>query len=213
MASDRQRLQPRKQPRQARAELTRQRILEAAAHVFADHGYAAGTTNRIAARAGVSIGSLYQYYPSKDALLLALTTAHIDSGMAAARRLRADALPDALEDIIRVFVRTTIGNHTDHPQLLRILLEQAPRTPELMAKIYAYEEASVAFVEALLGRHPEVRVGDTHTAARLVVSTIELLVHQLVAPPAPVDVPRFENELVAMLTRYLTAAPAPGPLG
>lgn len=52
------RLQPRKQPRQDRAEATRRRILEAAAHVFADFGYAAGTTNRIAERAEISIGSL-----------------------------------------------------------------------------------------------------------------------------------------------------------
>ncbi|HEY0228602.1 MAG TPA: helix-turn-helix domain-containing protein, partial [Mycobacterium sp.] len=60
MASTRQQLHPRKQPRQRRSELTRQRILDAAAHVFADHGYAAGTTNRIAERADMSIGSLYQ---------------------------------------------------------------------------------------------------------------------------------------------------------
>ncbi|MFE0763431.1 TetR family transcriptional regulator, partial [Streptomyces smyrnaeus] len=60
MVSGHRRLQPRKRPRQVRAELTRQRILTAAAHVFADHGYAAGTTNRIAERARISIGSLYQ---------------------------------------------------------------------------------------------------------------------------------------------------------
>lgn len=74
------RLQPRKQPRQDRAEATRRRILEAAAHVFADFGYAAGTTNRIAERAEISIGSLYQYFPNKDAILVELMTAHTHRG-------------------------------------------------------------------------------------------------------------------------------------
>jgi len=62
------RFRPRKQPTQDRAAKTRQRILDAAAHVFAEHGYAAGTTNRIAEHAGLSIGSLNQYFPNKDAV-------------------------------------------------------------------------------------------------------------------------------------------------
>src|SRR3954462_6141325 len=74
------RLQPRRKPRQVRAELTRQRTLTAAAHVFAEHGYAAGTTNRIAERGRISIGSLYQYFPNKDAILAALLVRHLDRG-------------------------------------------------------------------------------------------------------------------------------------
>jgi AcrR family transcriptional regulator len=53
MPSADRRLEPRRKPRQVRAELTRKRILTAAAHVFAEHGYAAGTTNRIAERARI----------------------------------------------------------------------------------------------------------------------------------------------------------------
>ena len=78
-------LQPRKQGKQQRAVVTRQRILDAAAHVLATHGYAAGTTNRVAEAAGVSIGSLYQYFPNKDAILVELATAHVNS---ARRRFR-----------------------------------------------------------------------------------------------------------------------------
>lgn len=235
MTSDPRRLQPRKRPRQVRAELTRQRILTAAAHVFADHGYAAGTTNRIAERARISIGSLYQYYPNKDAILVELVTRHLDAGMAAARRRAEEAPPGfhkpdspepdplnpgspeasslnpgspnphSLEDFIRGVVRTSIGNHLDDPQLLRVLAEQAPRSPALLEKIARHERERVAYIQELLENHPEVRVEDTHTAARLFVSTAELLVHQLVAEPDPIDTARLENELVAMLTRYLTA--------
>ena len=80
MPSAQRRLQPRRKPRQVRAELTRERILTAAAHVFAEHGYAAGTTNRIAERARISIGSLYQYFPNKDTILASLLVRHIDRG-------------------------------------------------------------------------------------------------------------------------------------
>ncbi|KAB2352238.1 TetR/AcrR family transcriptional regulator [Actinomadura rudentiformis] len=76
---------PRKTPRQQRAWRTRARILAAAARVFAEHGYASGTTDRIAAQAGLSIGSLYQYFPNKDAILVTLAQAHLDDTIQAAR--------------------------------------------------------------------------------------------------------------------------------
>ncbi|KOG85436.1 TetR/AcrR family transcriptional regulator [Streptomyces varsoviensis] len=204
MTSGPRRLQPRKQPKQVRAELTRQRILTAAAEVFADYGYAAGTTNRIAERAGISIGSLYQYYPNKDAVLAELTAAHLDAGLALVRSHQDGELPESLEDILRLFVRAAISDHRGHPQLHRVLFEQAPRTPQIFEIMYEYEAASVDFIKGLLERHPEVKVEDKQTAARLVVTSAGLLVHQLVAEPNPIDVDRFENELVAMLTRYLT---------
>ncbi|WHT17767.1 TetR/AcrR family transcriptional regulator [Crossiella sp. CA-258035] len=205
MTSERRRLHPRKQPRQARAEMTRQRILTAAAQVFAEHGYAAGTTNRIAERARISIGSLYQYYPNKDAILLELVSRHLDAGITATRLSKQAELPESIEEILRLFVRTAIENHREDPQLLRVMFEQAPRSPELLAKIERQERDLVAFARDLLDRHPEVTVADTGTAARLVVSTVELVVHQQIGAPSPIDLDRLERELVAMLTRYLTA--------
>ncbi|MDB2448959.1 TetR/AcrR family transcriptional regulator [bacterium] len=62
-------LNPRKQPRQARSAATIEVILEAAARILESDGLAAFNTNAVAAKAGVSIGSLYQYFPSKEALL------------------------------------------------------------------------------------------------------------------------------------------------
>lgn len=209
MTSDKRRLQPRRQPRQVRSELTRRRILTAAAQVFAEHGYAAGTTNRIAEQARISVGSLYQYYPNKDAILLELLTRHLDAGIVAIGMRQSAELPSSLEEILRGFVLAVIENHLDDPQLLRVMMEQGPRSDELLTKIADSMRMLVGYIEDVLGRHPEVRVADTHTAARLVVSTVELVVHQLVAAPDPVDVTRLENELVAMLTSYLTGARAP----
>lgn len=198
------RLRPRKTPLQRRAVDTRERILAAAARVFAEHGYAAGTTNRIAEAAGHSIGSLYQYFPNKDAILVELATAHARAGIASLGRLLDDGLPDALEDRLRLVVRAAVDNHRDDPALHRVLFEQAPRPPELLDMLHRAETRGVETVAALLAADASVRVADTEMAARLVVNTIESLVHRFITHGTVDDVDRFENELVAMLTRYLT---------
>jgi AcrR family transcriptional regulator len=203
MTSEQRRIQPRKQPRQVRAELTRQRILTAAAHIFAEYGYAAGTTNRIAERARISIGSLYQYYPNKDAILAELLTRHLDGDRATEALRQQKDLPASLEDTVRVFVRTVIENHLDDPELLRIMIEQAPRSGELLERVTRLEWEIVGDLRDLFNRHPEVRVQDKDTAARLVASTVELTVHQLIAAPGSIDITRLEDELVAMITGYL----------
>ena len=186
---------------------SRERILTAAAHVFTEHGYAAGTTNRIAERARISIGSLYQYFPNKDAILVELLTKHLDDGIAATRAHLAAQQPATVEEALRGLVRTAIENHLDDPKLLRVMFEQAPRSQALLEKIERLEQEHVARARELIERHPEVRVGDPRTAARLVVSTVELVVHQLISSADPIDVPRFEDELTTMLTRYLTGGP------
>ena len=206
MTSEQRRLQPRKQPRQVRAELTRQRILTAAAHIFAEYGYAAGTTNRIAERARISIGSLYQYYPNKDSILAELLTRHLDGDRATATLHQRKDLAEPLEDIIRVFVHAVIENHLDDPQLLRIMIEQAPRSGKLLETVTRLEWAMIGHMRDLLDRHPEVRVQDKDTAARLVTSAAELTVHHLIAAPGSIDTTRLENELVAMITGYLRAS-------
>lgn len=200
------RFRARKQPRQQRAAQTRRDILDAAARVFGEHGYAAGTTNRIAAAAEVSIGSLYQYFPNKDAILAALTDAHIDAGTALlADRLRA-GLPDALDDLVRLFVRAAIDHHRDDPALHRVLFEEAPRSAALLARLRETESRGVAGVAALLRSHPEVTHPDPEFAARLTVATVESLVHRLIA--APVDTDQLEDEMVRLLSSYLGASAA-----
>lgn len=198
------RFRPRKQPKQQRAAETRERILRAAAHVFAQHGYVAGTTNRIAERAEVSIGSLYQYFPNKDAILRALMTAHADAGMALIAQRLAAGLPIRLDDKLRVFVRATIDNHRDNPRLHRVLFEEAPRAPEFLVHMHAMERQAVDAAVALLGQHPSVRL--SRLTAQIVVATIESLVHRLITAPESADPVQLEDEIVALLYRYLQSS-------
>ncbi|MBQ0953005.1 TetR/AcrR family transcriptional regulator [Streptomyces coelicoflavus] len=193
---------PRRKPRQVRAELTRERILTAAAHIFAEHGYAAGTTNRIAEHARMSIGSLYQYFPNKDAILAELLVRHIDRGAwTGAEEL--DLTPGSLKETVRALVRDAIDHHRDDPQLLRIMIEEALASSELIEAIERHGKERVSQVRGLLARHPDVRVEDVDVAAELVVGTVEMNTHKLMAGPHPVQVERLERELVAMITRYL----------
>ncbi|MFC5941710.1 TetR/AcrR family transcriptional regulator [Micromonospora harpali] len=202
MAAADRRLQPRRTPRQVRAELTRKRILTAAAHVFAEHGYAAGTTNRIAERARVSIGSLYQYFPNKDAILAALLVQHIDRGVWT-QADQLDLSPGSLRAMVRALVRDAIDNHDDDPQLLRIMIEEAPVSKELLDAIDRHGRTRVAQVRDLLARHPDVRVRDLDTAAELITFTVEINTHRLMASPRTTPVETLETELVDMITRYL----------
>ncbi|WP_405697349.1 TetR/AcrR family transcriptional regulator [Streptomyces sp. NBC_01185] len=202
MPSADRRIQPRRKPRQARAELTRERILTAAAHVFAEYGYAAGTTNRIAERARMSIGSLYQYFPNKDAVLAELLVRHLDrSTWTEADQL--DLSAGGLETMVRTLVRDAIDNHRDDPQLLRIMIEEATLSQELLDTIDRRSRDRVAQLRDVLARHPDVRVRDLDTAAELIVFTVELNTHKLMADPQTIPVETFESELVAMVSRYL----------
>ena len=202
MPSAKRDIDPRRKPRQVRAELTRDRILTAAAHVFAEHGYAAGTTNRIAERARVSIGSLYQYFPNKDAILAELLVRHVDRGTWTGTE-KLDLEPGTLEPVVRALVRDAIDNHRDDPQLLRIMVEEGQFSQELRDTITRHGAQRVAQVRDLFARHPDVRVHDLDTAVDLIVFTVELNTHRFAASPQKTPVETFENELVHMVTRYL----------
>ena len=202
MPSADRRLQPRRKPRQVRAEITRERILAAAAHVFAEHGYAAGTTNRIAERARVSIGSLYQYFPNKDAILAELLVRHIDRGTWR-QADQLDLSPGSLEATVRALVRDAIDNHSDDPQLLRIMIEEAAFSQELLDAIERHGQLRVGQLRELLTRHPDVHVRDIGTAAELILFTVEMNTHKFMAAPRTIAIDTFEQELVDMVTRYL----------
>jgi AcrR family transcriptional regulator len=206
------RLAPRKTPVQRRGVETRDRIVEAAARVFSRHGYAAGTTNRIAAEAGLSVGSLYQYFPNKDAILVELVRRHVAAGAAAVRDALDAAVAGAaargghldVEAALGAVVDAVIALHLDDPGLHQVLFEESPRPPEVLVELRVMERALVERAAALLAAAPEVRVADPVLAARIAVVTVESLVHRVVATREPqVDVAAFRDELVRMVRRYL----------
>lgn len=182
-------------------------ILDAAAHVFERRGYASCTTNRIAERAGVSIGSLYQYFPDKDAILASLTCRHIDEGTAVITPLlaRLDA-GTPLVDALNQLVGAMVDLHSRRPALHRVLVEEAPRPPELRVRFRTVFEAATTRVAAYLRECPDVDVDDVDLAARMVVQIVESITHNVVIhPTADTSASKITDETVRLLTRYLTS--------
>jgi len=98
---------PRRIPRQQRSQVTVEAIFEAVAQIVATQGEEALTTNRIAERAGVSVGSLYQYFPSKEAILSAMLDQHCDRVLLDLDALLAQARQEGWtpEEQVRRYVR------------------------------------------------------------------------------------------------------------
>lgn len=131
------RLSPRKKPAQPRATATVHVILEAAADILERQGLEGYTTNEIAARAGVSIGSLYQYFPNKDAVTIALIEREMEGMVDEVVAALALTPPRrALQEAIRAAVR----NQVRRPQLARMLDFEEFRLAPLMP---AYRGAKV----------------------------------------------------------------------
>jgi AcrR family transcriptional regulator len=208
MTSRKQRLEPRKPPVQKRSRATVNEVLSAAAQVFEAHGYAAGTTNRIAARAGVSIGTLYQYFPSKEAIAVAILERHIADTdhrlhewvghmVAEQHGLRA-----ALHD----YVTGMLEMHSGQPRLQHILLEETPLPERVHQAVLEAERRAAKTVAGLLRLYPEVRCAHLEQAGFVVVQTVESLTHRFAAHPDEQFIPRtgFVDEVVTMLVAYLT---------
>jgi AcrR family transcriptional regulator len=157
---------PRKAPRQTRSEETVASIIEAAAQVLESEGFEGFNTNAVARRAGVSIGSLYQYFPGKDALTVALIrreTKRFHDDMAVALTLRSGKA--ALEYLIGAAVRQQL----QRPVLAKLLDIEEGR-PGLRGEVGNAELKALfaTVVERAIPkhRHPEIAAGDLYAITR-----------------------------------------------
>jgi AcrR family transcriptional regulator len=185
-------------------------ILEAAARVFEEQGVAGATTDRIAERAGVSIGSLYQYFPSKEAILATLARCHLLAGWQALEPALAalDAAPPPDEALPRL-VRAVVALHDDRSRLHRILFEEGALDPELVRVLAAARAEACARIARWLAARPDVEAARPALAARLLFDATMALAHGFALDPAAGATPAArEAELVRLLAGYLRPAPS-----
>ena len=182
---------PRRQPRQARAQATRDAIFQAVAQILETDGEAGFNTNRVAERAGVSVGTLYQYFADKQAILVAMALAENAKVRAALAEEGGDLSPH------RRAIRAQITALADYPATRRAAL-RAMQAAE--GGVHMVREAHVA--EPLLPRAPDVDDLDQFVMTRSVLGVIRAAVAE--ASPHLAD-PRLEDALVRLVKAYRAA--------
>jgi AcrR family transcriptional regulator len=171
---------PRKSASQARSRATVDALIEATARILVRDGFDRASTNRIAEAAGVSVGSLYQYYPSKEALVAAVAERHNQAILQVVRDALAEVEALPLEPATRRLVAAAVAAHRVDPDLHRVLAEQIPHTGALAALEPFNREAYDLFRAYLESRRGELRAVDLDLAAFVCVTSIEALTHTAV---------------------------------
>lgn len=192
---------------QKRSRVTVNALLEATARILVREGFDKASTNRIAEVAGVSVGSLYQYFPSKEALVVALIDRHNQEVMQAVQGELAEAVNLPIEQAVRKLVAVAVKAHRIDPKLHRALAEQIPRVGRL-EKVETFNRRNYALFAAYLESHrDEIRAVDLELAAFVCVTSIEALTHTAVLHRKIVSDEAMEelvDETTRLVVGYLT---------
>jgi AcrR family transcriptional regulator len=170
----------RKVASQERSRATVDALVEATARILVREGFDKASTNRIAEVAGVSVGSLYQYFPSKEALVAAVIERHQQELLQTVRGELEEAFAQPVEQAVRKIIAVAIKSHRFDPKLHRVLAEQIPRVGKLKDVEVFSRENFALFRTYLEGRREELRVDDLELASFVCVTSIEALTHNAV---------------------------------
>lgn len=193
-------LTPRKAPRQERSKKTCDAILKAAADILARDGQAGLNTNHVARRAGVSIGSLYQYYPNKQSIIVALISTRRAALLDEMEQAAKAAEEAGLDEIIRAMVAARLRHHFQRPDLSEALQRaeaELPADKDLRQQRTRVE----ALIVAVLA---EYYIDDPETVARDVLAIGDGMARAAVSAGE-----RDSEALVARVDRAVTGYLAP----
>jgi AcrR family transcriptional regulator len=199
------RLRPRKSPRQARAQDLVAAVLEAGSRILVAQGYEQLSMQQVAKVAGVSPGSLYQYFPDKAALVAALVEAQSERELAFHQARFAELRPDAsLAEALEHVVRSVLAFQQAEGALMRRTLEAMAflgRYPSLAARVHE----AARFMRALLEAHREaIAPGDLELATHVVSNAMHSLTHDGALPrPSTLDDETLVREVLRLCLGYL----------
>ncbi|WP_174296682.1 TetR/AcrR family transcriptional regulator [Sphingomonas bacterium] len=196
----------RKAPRQARAEATVDAICQATVQLLLRNGAAQLTTTRVAERAGVSVGTMYQYFPHKRALLRAMFERHIQtiaqSIELACERSRAQPLDDIAANLIAAFLEV-IQSRPDESRAAYSLLAE----PENAGWADVLFERTTVAVGRALATSVNATFDNTVDVAVAVTNALAGSARWLIERGLPPDVVRAQREqLTLMVSGYLRSA-------
>lgn len=196
----------RKTPRQARSKMMVETILDATARVLIEQGFSGTTTNRVAERAGISVGSLYQYFPSREALVAAVAQRYSETMKASLEALLVQTQAENLETALRRLLLGITDVHAVDPELSRILATELPRLGDMEWRKDIASRA-IAIAEALLTSHRhELRDGlDLESAAFVVAKGSEAVMVSISQGTGATNAAAIEEALLDMLFSFLAA--------
>ena len=197
---------PRKKASQERSRATVDALVEATARILVKEGFDKASTNRIAEVAGVSVGSLYQYFPSKEALVVAVIGRHNRETMQLVRSALSEVAAQPVEYAIPKMVAAAIRAHRIDPKLHRVLTEQIPRIGQLENVEAFNREYFALFREYLANCQDALRSIDLDLAAYVCVTSIEALAHNAVLRSARLtdgEAEALTDEASRMIVGYL----------
>jgi len=199
----------RRMPRQARATQTVASIVEAAAQILEKGGLATFTTNAVAERAGVSIGTLYQYFADKDALVIALARNELETALREVGRALQGEVDPSIEGRVRAMVRAIVHAFRGRQRARRAVI-QAILAQENGIALMAPVATFIARAGETVGRGPDPLIGPLTREQVFVLSRCLMgVVRAAVLEEQPFLASRaFEDEIVRMIVAYLGAVSA-----
>ena len=198
---------PRKYPKQDRAKATTDAIIEASTQLLLEQGYDRFTTARAAERAGVSIGSLYQYFPNKAALAAAVIDRCCEQFIVALDRALEGRPRITLAECIGAIVDVILDSHQLAPDLHKVVIDLAPRIGIADRTAMMSRKMALA-IEAVLRMHADEisRAIDLSTAATIIEALLVALSHRAAMAGAKAgENSAIASEATNMITRYLAA--------
>jgi AcrR family transcriptional regulator len=201
--------QPRKVPKQERSRATVEALLEATARVLVREGYKRTTTIRVAEVAGYGVGSLYDYFPNKEALVAALIERHAEAMVTVIGAIFRSHADSPLPLAMRAWVESGVEAHRADPALHKVLVEQVPRVGD-MGRIGEFEGRVAALVRSHLERHAgDIAPEDTSLASFVIAQAVVSLTHKaVVEKPESLEDGRLVDEVSALVLCYLSPAGA-----
>jgi len=193
----------RRRPKQRRAQETVEAVLDSVVRLLKRYGSSPITTNRIAEVAGVSIGSVYQYFPDKRAIFIALHERHVREIDRLIESTLMEHAASPLEDLVRALVEAMIEAHTEDPELYELLLTEVPHradgTRDFATRLHS------AFRLAIAARAHELKKRrDLDKVVFIVTHMVESLSHGAVLRrPSNFSLADAKEEVVRAVLAYL----------
>lgn len=198
--------QRRRSPIQGRAQETVEAILKAAAQILERHGSEAATTNAIAARAGVSIGSLYQYFSDRDALIDELVRRHVTAMQLVLAEALAGIGVRPLPEAVAQLVAAIVAAHRVAPRLHQALHQSTAHRAH--AGIDRFESDLERLVADAMRGQSELRLAQPDLLAAALVQALGALVRTtLRRTPERLDDPAMSAAMIGMILGALEHAP------